>query len=75
VREVKEVKECQLAAGFVAQPLLAVRFLRLSGVYRRVKVEKTAQPRVAVLQKPSGIFVGRDFSRDIQETNLGPFRP
>jgi hypothetical protein len=75
VREVKEVNGCRLAAGFVGQPLLAVRFLRSSGVYRRVKVEKTAQPRVAVLQKPSGIYVGRGFSRDIQETNLGAFRP
>jgi hypothetical protein len=59
----------------VAQPLLAVRVLRLSVVYEFVEVEKIAQPRVAVLLELSEIFVGRGFSRDIQMATFAAFRP
>jgi hypothetical protein len=59
----------------VAQPLLAVRVLRSSIVYEFVEIEKTTQPRVAVLIGLSGSFVGRGFSRDIQKATLGAFRP
>jgi hypothetical protein len=75
VKELKEVKEKRVEQVLVAQPLLAVRVLQSPSVQGVVEVEKTAQPRVAVLLELSESIVGRGFGRDIRKATFGAFRP